>query len=133
MSLGDLPRGLRRLPRFVGGAVQADDEAAGEGATAPEFLNHTITARTTSQEALPANPRRRYLLLQNRGATDVFVAFGSNAEVATGLEISADNGNYEPYVAPSSSVNVISSSGSPKVIIIEGIGKSSRSMHTKPP
>lgn len=121
MALGDLPRGLRHVPRFIGGAGRAEsDDPAAAAAPAPEFSNRLIVAGAASVEALPANPGRAYLLIQNRGAVDVYLVFGGTAAVNSGVKLAAD-GYYEPYVAPRSSVNVITSSGSSNVVLVEGV------------
>lgn len=122
--LGDLPRGLRRVPRAISGSAAGQattEEGAAAAAPAPEFSNRVVVAGTTTTEALTATPGRRYLLIQNRGANDVYVVFGGKATVNAGVLIAASGGAYEPFVAPSSSVSVITGSGSSNVVFVEGV------------
>lgn len=76
------------------------------------------TAELASNEILPANPRRAYLIIQNRSAASVYVNFGQSASAAY-LEIIA-GGSYEPLVAPVNSVHVVGAAGGQSIVVIEG-------------
>ena len=73
----------------------------GAGLT-PDWYNNYETANFpftlaagASQRILPANPLRAYLLVQNKdAATDMFIAFNTNANAYNGILIIPE-GNYE--------------------------------------
>jgi hypothetical protein len=65
------------------------------------------TATDVSAEVLPANPRLRYLLIQNRSTTQpLYIMYGAPATVTEGILIEA-GGSYESDAEIISSVNVI--------------------------
>lgn len=124
MALHDLPRGLRRLPAQLGRGGPGGQPALDPGAPNQpgiNFYNRLLVAGRTPQQALPANPARAYLLIQNRGANSVYIVFGARASVGSGLEIKPD-GVYEPLLAPASSINVKTASGTANVVFVEGVG-----------
>lgn len=94
-QLGDLPYPIRR-EQFPGAEV---DPGAG---VVPDWYNNYTTsnfpftlAASVSQKVLPANPLRSYLLVQNKdAATDMFIAFNTNANAYNGIII-IPRGNYE--------------------------------------
>jgi len=84
----------------------------------------TMTATTTSTLALAADTQRKYLIIQNRGASGsatVYVKFGSAHTGTEGIEI-VPGGNYEPYWAPYNSVYIESSTSTQQVQIYSGTG-----------
>ena len=56
--------------------------------------NFPFSIGTASERAIPANPLRTYLLIQNKSANILFVNFGQNATTFNGIRIIA-GGNYE--------------------------------------
>jgi hypothetical protein len=72
---------------------------------APIHISGTATA--VSSEVLPANPRLKYLLIQNRSTTQpLYVMYGAAATVTEGILIPA-GGSYESNAEIISSVNFI--------------------------
>lgn len=84
-----------------------------------EFVNTLFRVGGIGTEALPFNPKRRYLLIQNQTLTRVFLSFGNKASELKGIIIEG-NGYYEPYVCPASSINFYSPTGA-NVMVIEGV------------
>lgn len=59
-------------------------------------LTHTTKACTaTTVEVLDSNIARNYLLIQNIGASDVFIKFGADAVDNEGILIASEGGFYE--------------------------------------
>jgi len=56
--------------------------------------NFPFSIGAVSERAIPANPLRTYLLIQNKSAGILFVNFGQNATTFNGIRIIA-GGNYE--------------------------------------
>ena len=83
---------------------------------------YPFTSTETSAEALTSKPSRVYLIIQNKSlANSIFVNFGNKADT-NHLEIPA-GGSYEPLVAPTGSINIISDTGGGAIstVLIEGI------------
>lgn len=78
-----------------------------------------VNATTTSTEALAANGQRFYLLIVNKGTQTVYVKFNASSTGTEGIPIPA-GGNYEPLHVPTTSVYVLSSSGTQALYILEG-------------
>lgn len=79
-----------------------------------------VTATTTSTLVLSKNLDRKYLLIQNNGATAVSVKFKSAHVAAEGLVIPANGGSYEMLKAPTDVVYLKASAGTDSVVIVEG-------------
>jgi hypothetical protein len=81
------------------------------------------TGGTVTEEVMPANASRTYLVFQNISDTTMHVNFGADATADTdSIRVTAGgsvtfNGNW----VPSQSVNVICSSASKKFVAKEGI------------
>jgi hypothetical protein len=56
--------------------------------------NTPFSVDTLSIRILPANPRRRYLIIQNKSADVMYINFGQLADIYNGIQISA-GGAYE--------------------------------------
>ena len=78
-----------------------------------------VMVETTSGLVLPFSKDRIYLMLQNKGASKVFAAFGHTASEAD-FEVPTGPGFYEPILGTVSSVHMVASSGSQPVTVIEG-------------
>ena len=139
-----LPPGIYYQPKHVGGSLgfgakaflqpmwdQLEAEAAaaaeaapvapGGAATLRNFLNNFLfQATTVSQLVVPYNRARVYLMMQNLGASSVFVAFGREATLADSFQMVGGGGFYEPILGTTSSVHMIAAAGTQNVIIVEG-------------
>ncbi len=126
-TLGDIPPDIRpdKPGELVGGSPSF--MAQTKRSRPPALLNNTVFVNmgfsigTKSEEALPANAGRNYLLIQNRSAGAIEISFGNKANGFDSIEI-ASGGNYEPYVVPFSSINVKASAAASQVVILEGYG-----------
>ena len=84
------------------------------------FAQSAFIVDEVSQQILNANPRRLYFIIQNLGPNDVYINFGNKAQ-RNNVKIIV-NGNYEPFVAPTNSVNVICDPGNTATVTaIEGV------------
>lgn len=83
-------------------------------------VQYDATVTTSSALVIEASATRKYLLIQNKGSTNIFVKVNSVHVANEGVEIVA-GGNWEP--SPESLINSFymkSSSGSDTVSITEG-------------
>lgn len=82
------------------------------------------TANNASQEALPANGKRVYLLIQNLSNADLYVRFGAEAEASAGsLKLPANSTvplEWSGSFVPSQSVNVFCATSSKAYTVLEG-------------
>ena len=132
-----LPAGILFQPVHIGGALaltpearpddvwdQLDVEATagmpGTLALNQDISNSTFKATTVSQQVLPYNARRTYLMVQNNGAAVVRIAFGRAADLISGFVLSASGGFIEPILGTVSSVYAIAVVGSNQLTILEG-------------
>lgn len=140
-----LPPGILWQPDHVGGSLgfggkpeyetiwdklEADAEAMippdalgvpGAGTDLRQDLtNFLFQATAASQLVVPFNRSRIYLMLENIGAANVFVAFGKPATTQDSFRIAGGGGFYEPILGTVSSVHMISAAGTQSVIVVEG-------------
>lgn len=142
-----LPPGILSQPIHIGGSLgfagpdmqPADDiwDALDDEAVSPtgppgrpgagvatdlrqNLYDFTVQVTAVSDLVLPYNRNRVYLFLQNRGANVISVAFGKSASKATGMQLAANGGFYEPILATVSSVHAIAAAGSNTLVVIEG-------------
>ena len=73
------------------------------------FNQQLTNVGDSSTTVLNSNSRRNYLIVQNNGATDVFINFGNKANIGN-LKI-IPGGNYEPIVIPTNSIHLVSGLG----------------------
>ncbi len=78
-----------------------------------------VTATTASTQWVAPNQSRGYLLIQNNGATNIIVKFGSTISASEGTVIQP-GGSYEPSVMPIESVWIKTASSTDSVAITEG-------------
>lgn len=78
-----------------------------------------FSALVGSTVALPNNPRRCYLLIQNKGAAAVYLSVGAAGAGTTGIFIPV-GGNYEPGRPPVDALYLNSTAGAQTVLILEG-------------
>ena len=93
---------------------------------APINPAHTTAAMTTTTgAALAANAARRYALLVNDGAVDVYIKLGAAAVANQGIRINANGGSYE--ISPSTgnlylgAINGITATGTATLLVLEGV------------
>ena len=126
-GLGELPADKLR-ERAPGPVV---DPGAG---LIPEWINNytatlfPFSLPTNDVTAIPANPLRCYLLIQNKdAAADLLVNFGNVANSFSGVII-IPRGNYELIggavggsFCPSNSVHLLATVANQQAVIIEGV------------
>lgn len=137
-----LPPGIYFQPVHVGGSLgfagkprlepmwdKLEAEAAAAAAGAPGgrfasyyqiFNNFLFQATTVSALIVPYNATRTYIMLQNKGASSVFLGFGREADAGSGFEIAGGGGFYEPILGTLSSVHGVSAAGIQDVTVVEG-------------
>lgn len=139
-----LPPGILYQPDWVGGSLgfggqpefedmwdQLKKEAdqlvpagrmqPGSGPNVKQILhNFLFRATVVSQLIVPYNADRVYLMIENIGAANVFVAFGKAATLVDSFRIAGNGGFYEPIFGTTSSVHGVAAAGTQNVVIIEG-------------
>lgn len=78
-----------------------------------------VTATTVSTSVAAAEPSRGYLLIQNKGAVNVYLKFGSAHSGTEGILI-VPGGNWEPPQVPTDAIYLKSASSTAVVQILEG-------------
>ena len=139
-NLGGLPRdrqdpepGEVHYPGDRGAVPGRPGRARGPGGRARWVNSYTATnfpfvIGTESQQIIPANPLRTYLLIQNKDAgSDMFLNFGQKANDFNGVII-IPRGNFEliggsiggPFV-PSDSVWILGAAAAMEGVLVEGV------------
>jgi hypothetical protein len=84
----------------------------------------TATATNSSSDMLASNSSRKYALLQNDGAVDVYIKIGATAVASQGIRLASNGGSYEMSAAfgnlMTGAVRGITASGSAVVLVLEG-------------
>lgn len=85
-------------------------------------LVFSITAGGTSQEAVPRNTARRYLLLQNTSAGDLWLRYDKAASASSpSIKLEAgDSIHFSAGFAPSSSIHVFGATTGQTFTLWEG-------------
>lgn len=78
-----------------------------------------VSVTTTSAAHVSASSSRRYLLIQNKGSTSIYVKFGSAHSASEGIEIIA-GGNFESLKPPIDAIYLKSASGTQTVAVLTG-------------
>ena len=127
-NLGGLPEPLRR-ERDLNKRIL--DPGAG---LIPDWINnftaanYAFTIGLTSEQIVPSNPLRCYLLVQNKSAiSDMFINFRTKATPANGIII-IPRGNYEfiggavggPF-SPGNSIWVLGAAAGLPGVLVEGV------------
>lgn len=73
-----------------------------------EQINDTITAGGTAQEALTAEPYRKYLLVQNNSDEALWINFQDEADEDVGIKIAAGGSGEWEYETMPQIVNAMS-------------------------
>jgi hypothetical protein len=81
-------------------------------------VNGTANA-VSATAALPTNVKRRYLLIQNVGANDLYVSTETFSNTADAIKI-IPGGNYEPWLAIQNPIFLRTSTGTTNYVILEG-------------
>jgi len=124
-------RGLGDLPRDHSRTGPLNDPGAG---LIPDWVNNykasnfPFVTGLISQQVIPANPLRCYVLVQNKNAlNDMFINFGADATPFNGVII-IPRGNYEfvggsnnGAFSPSDSINILGAIAGMNGVVVEGV------------
>lgn len=128
-GLGTLPEPLFKERSFKGKRIL--DPGAG---LVPDWVNNFTTSNypftigLASEQIVPANPLRCYLLVQNKNAaSDMFINFGQKATTFNGIII-IPRGNYEfvggagggPF-SPGNSIWILGAAAGMTGVLVEGV------------
>lgn len=81
-----------------------------------------VSVTTTSAVLLAANTYRNYLLVVNRGASAVYLKFGSAHAGTEGVTVPV-GGNYEPSFPIVDSIYAVAAAGTDTVDVLEGTSR----------
>ena len=87
------------------------------------FYPVPFVANTISNEIVPADENRVYLFIQNHGVVSMFVNFGNEAGSPYLEILPAPNGYFEPLVAPTNSIHIVTLSGTAAGILLQAGSK----------
>lgn len=118
MAIGRLPRHAydpRVLPK-VGVPTALENMVPYEYVTSRgRFSAIPITVTTTSTQFVDYDEKRIYLMIQNRGANDIFVNFGNQS--TTSFVSIPPGGNYEFYIIPIDDIHLVAAADTAAVIV----------------
>jgi len=119
-NLRDLPEQQRPNPDYGSGRYDKPLESSYRPVVQRGTFNQQLSnVGESASTVLNSNGRRNYLLIQNIGASNVFINFGHKATL--GSLILVPGGNYEPFITPVNSVSLVSGIGlNNNCVIIEG-------------
>lgn len=105
---------------FIAGSI-----ASVQAQVAPTQITPTQTQATVgvaSANLVAASGTRKYLLVQNNGATDIFLNLsGAAATLTNGIKVAAAGGSYESSGSiVTGAITAISSASNSTVIVVEG-------------
>jgi hypothetical protein len=90
-------------------------------------ITHSVlTVTTTSQQALAANPDRKYAMLINDSDTVIYIKIGAPAVVGEGIRLNPNGGSYEMSSAignlHTGAINAIhGGTGNKNLLVLEGV------------
>ena len=132
-GLGDLPEELTHERRIRGPISSAMTGAANpedfqEGRANPfKSAVYPFIAQITSEKALPANPYRAYLLVQNNSASAIFINFGMNATATNAIQVAAggnlifEGGTRGGSFVPAEDVYILGAAANLACVVMEGM------------
>lgn len=105
---------------FIAGSIASIQAQVSPTALTP--TQTTKTVGTSSANLVAASGTRKYLLIQNNGATDIYLNFsGASATIADGVKVGAAGGFYESAGSiVTNAITAISSASNAAVIVVEG-------------
>lgn len=110
------PPAVQEQPEFRNPHSVSNESGA---ASMPQVMN-PFTVDTDGVLALPANPARGYLMVQNNSSADLLVSYDSLARPGSSYVI-GPGGYFEPRVVPTNSIYVSSATlNRANCIVIEG-------------
>ena len=124
LGLGELPPSHYR----AGSMIDPDAGLIPEWVNRYKQSNFPFVIGVASEQIIPSNPLRVYVLIQNKNAaSDMFINFGNDATPFNGIII-VPRGNYEligganggPY-CPSDSIHVLGAVAAMNGVVTEGI------------
>lgn len=119
LEVGNMSRRVEEIRR-VNAEKCATDAPDRNVSVRARFAQSAFNITEVSLQVLRANAMRKYFLVQNIGANDVYINFGNKAQV-NNVKIVA-NGNYEPFVTPIDSISLICDPGNTSIVtVIEGV------------
>ena len=99
--------------------IAAEDVTPGAVTIRQDLNTFLFVATNVSQLVLPYNKDRVYLMLQNQGTQNAFVAFGHVA-TSRDFRVPTGPGFYEPILGTVSSVHMITAAGTAPITVVEG-------------
>lgn len=119
-GLGELPPDNTRQTRIARPPLK-NINAKGQWVNDVRFTQIGLVTTLLSAQYAPAAFGRRYLLIQNKGTSGIYVAIDSTVASSffNGIFIDA-GGNYEPWVIPNGSINIIGVAANIPCVIVEG-------------
>lgn len=90
-------------------------------------ITHSVlTVTSTSQQALAANPGRKYAMLINDSDTAIYIKIGAPAVVGEGIRLNPNGGSYEMSSAignlHAGAINAIHvGTGNKNLLVLEGV------------
>ena len=118
-GLGDLPKDRNSGPyeEVVGyGGPSGPAGVLGSQGSKSNYVNNVAmnnrnyAITDVSSRILPANRKRKYLIMVNTGGNTVYVSFTNVNNVENSVPI-LPGGNYEPWIIPFSEVNALCEPG----------------------
>lgn len=128
-GLGELSPDLLRERSVAGKRIHSPGERTGfEWINNYSQSNYPFVIGIASEQIIPANPLRSYVLIQNKNAaSDMFINFGSAANAFNGIII-VPRGNYELIggavggsYCPRDSINILGAVAGMQGVITEGV------------
>lgn len=93
--------------------------AGGDTPGARRCAQFIVLLATTNKVALPANPARAYLLIQNKSPVVFYIGLGQAASIGGGIEI-APGGSFEPQFPPTEDIQILGTYTNQPALIVEG-------------
>lgn len=87
------------------------------------YVNTYATVGAVTTEVVAANPSRMHLVLVNDSTQVMYLAFGADAVIGSGVRINASGGSYEmtPDNLYCGAIDAICAGGQANMTILEGV------------